>query len=162
MSLPQQGIGTTIFKVLSKPFCDCMILCKGDMQQCTLCFVSAGWSGCQLGANATCGHGERRRLLSCRRSDGATVSMQLCQQVSRAGTHTQGPVLLESWWCLLIHAKTFPINSGKVLYGAGAFGKQRGVSGWCHSLTGTHGAWLPILHHPKAGDQGDCVLLLET
>uniref|UniRef100_A0A803WA16 Thrombospondin type-1 domain-containing protein 7A n=1 Tax=Ficedula albicollis TaxID=59894 RepID=A0A803WA16_FICAL len=40
-----------------------------------------GWSGCQLGANATCGRGERRRLLSCRRSDGATVSMQLCQQL---------------------------------------------------------------------------------
>ncbi|NWT41467.1 THS7B protein, partial [Chroicocephalus maculipennis] len=40
-----------------------------------------GWSGCQLGANATCGHGERRRLLSCRRSDGATVSTQLCQRL---------------------------------------------------------------------------------
>ncbi|NXK87861.1 THS7B protein, partial [Formicarius rufipectus] len=40
-----------------------------------------GWSGCQLGANATCGHGERRRLLSCWRSDGATVSMQLCQRL---------------------------------------------------------------------------------
>ncbi|XP_063257059.1 thrombospondin type-1 domain-containing protein 7B [Prinia subflava] len=40
-----------------------------------------GWSGCQLGANASCGHGERRRLLSCQRSDGATVSMQLCQQL---------------------------------------------------------------------------------
>ncbi|NWR84339.1 THS7B protein, partial [Furnarius figulus] len=40
-----------------------------------------GWSGCQLGANATCGHGERRRLLSCQRSDGATVSMQLCQRL---------------------------------------------------------------------------------
>ncbi|XP_041329117.1 thrombospondin type-1 domain-containing protein 7B [Pyrgilauda ruficollis] len=46
-----------------------------------------GWSGCQLGANATCGHGERRRLLSCRRSDGATVSMQLCQQL-----HLEKPV----------------------------------------------------------------------
>uniref|UniRef100_A0A8C3K8S6 Thrombospondin type 1 domain containing 7B n=1 Tax=Calidris pygmaea TaxID=425635 RepID=A0A8C3K8S6_9CHAR len=44
---------------------------------CPLCFVSAGWSGCQLGANATCGHGERRRLLSCRRSDGAIVSTKL-------------------------------------------------------------------------------------
>ncbi|NXN47599.1 THS7B protein, partial [Rhinoptilus africanus] len=40
-----------------------------------------GWSGCQLGANATCGHGERRRLLSCRRSDGATVGTQLCQRL---------------------------------------------------------------------------------
>ncbi|NWS68862.1 THS7B protein, partial [Crotophaga sulcirostris] len=40
-----------------------------------------GWSGCQLAANATCGRGERRRLLSCQRSDGATVSMRLCQQV---------------------------------------------------------------------------------
>ncbi|XP_054033191.1 thrombospondin type-1 domain-containing protein 7B [Dryobates pubescens] len=40
-----------------------------------------GWSGCQLGANATCGHGERQRLLSCRRSDGAIVSTQLCQQL---------------------------------------------------------------------------------
>ncbi|NWV59055.1 THS7B protein, partial [Malurus elegans] len=40
-----------------------------------------GWSGCQLGANATCGLGERRRLLSCRRSDGATVSMRLCQRL---------------------------------------------------------------------------------
>ncbi|NXX44406.1 THS7B protein, partial [Tricholaema leucomelas] len=40
-----------------------------------------GWSGCQLGANATCGHGERRRLLSCRRSDGAIVSTQLCQRL---------------------------------------------------------------------------------
>ncbi|XP_005519659.1 PREDICTED: thrombospondin type-1 domain-containing protein 7B [Pseudopodoces humilis] len=46
-----------------------------------------GWSGCQLGANATCGHGERRRLLSCQRSDGATVSMQLCQQL-----HLEKPV----------------------------------------------------------------------
>ncbi|NXO34104.1 THS7B protein, partial [Locustella ochotensis] len=46
-----------------------------------------GWSGCQLGANATCGPGERRRLLSCRRSDGATVSMQLCQQL-----HLEKPV----------------------------------------------------------------------
>ncbi|XP_068051274.1 thrombospondin type-1 domain-containing protein 7B isoform X2 [Anomalospiza imberbis] len=46
-----------------------------------------GWSGCQLGANATCGHGERRRLLSCRRSDGATVSMQLCQRL-----HLEKPV----------------------------------------------------------------------
>ncbi|NXQ22466.1 THS7B protein, partial [Peucedramus taeniatus] len=46
-----------------------------------------GWSGCQLGANATCGHGERRRLLSCRRSDGATVSMELCQRL-----HLEKPV----------------------------------------------------------------------
>ncbi|KAM9235501.1 thrombospondin type-1 domain-containing protein 7B [Leptosomus discolor] len=40
-----------------------------------------GWSGCQLDANATCGRGERRRLLSCQRSDGATVSTQLCQRL---------------------------------------------------------------------------------
>ncbi|XP_061210326.1 thrombospondin type-1 domain-containing protein 7B isoform X2 [Neopsephotus bourkii] len=40
-----------------------------------------GWSGCQLDANATCGLGERRRLLSCQRSDGATVSTQLCQRL---------------------------------------------------------------------------------
>ncbi|XP_009998692.1 PREDICTED: thrombospondin type-1 domain-containing protein 7B [Chaetura pelagica] len=40
-----------------------------------------GWSGCQLGAQAACGHGERRRLLSCQRSDGATVSTQLCQRL---------------------------------------------------------------------------------
>ncbi|XP_014796606.1 PREDICTED: thrombospondin type-1 domain-containing protein 7B isoform X1 [Calidris pugnax] len=40
-----------------------------------------GWSGCQLGANATCGHGERRRLLSCQRSDGAIVSTKLCQRL---------------------------------------------------------------------------------
>uniref|UniRef100_A0A8D2MJ59 Thrombospondin type-1 domain-containing protein 7A n=1 Tax=Zonotrichia albicollis TaxID=44394 RepID=A0A8D2MJ59_ZONAL len=46
-----------------------------------------GWSGCQLGANATCGQGERRRLLSCRRSDGATVGMQLCQKL-----HLEQPV----------------------------------------------------------------------
>ncbi|KAF4788175.1 hypothetical protein TURU_163621 [Turdus rufiventris] len=48
-----------------------------------------GWSGCQLGANATCGHGERRRLLSCQRSDGATVSMQLCQQGGQCGDGLQ-------------------------------------------------------------------------
>ncbi|KAJ7407423.1 thrombospondin type-1 domain-containing protein 7B-like protein [Willisornis vidua] len=48
-----------------------------------------GWSGCQLGANATCGHGERRRLLSCRRSDGATVSMRLCQQGGQCGDGLQ-------------------------------------------------------------------------
>ncbi|NXP12520.1 THS7B protein, partial [Thinocorus orbignyianus] len=40
-----------------------------------------GWSGCQLDANATCGHGERRRLLSCQRSDGAVVSTKLCQRL---------------------------------------------------------------------------------
>ncbi|NXC13134.1 THS7B protein, partial [Corythaeola cristata] len=50
-----------------------------------------GWSGCQLGANATCGHGERRRLLSCRRSDGATVSTQLCQRL-----HLEKPVQTSS------------------------------------------------------------------
>ncbi|XP_058277386.1 thrombospondin type-1 domain-containing protein 7B [Hirundo rustica] len=61
---------------------------ESQMKPCILnqnCFQYqynlTGWSGCQLGANATCGHGERRRLLSCRRSDGATVSMQLCQQL---------------------------------------------------------------------------------
>ncbi|XP_069717652.1 thrombospondin type-1 domain-containing protein 7B isoform X1 [Phaenicophaeus curvirostris] len=50
-----------------------------------------GWSGCQLGANATCGRGERRRLLSCQRSDGATVSMQLCQRL-----HLEKPVQTSS------------------------------------------------------------------
>nr|XP_009937046.1 PREDICTED: thrombospondin type-1 domain-containing protein 7B [Opisthocomus hoazin] len=40
-----------------------------------------GWSGCQLSANAVCGRGERRRLLSCQRSDGATVSTRLCQRL---------------------------------------------------------------------------------
>ncbi|XP_040460738.1 thrombospondin type-1 domain-containing protein 7B [Falco naumanni] len=50
-----------------------------------------GWSGCQLGANATCGHGERRRLLSCQRSDGATVSMQLCRRL-----HLEKPVQMSS------------------------------------------------------------------
>ncbi|XP_064307109.1 thrombospondin type-1 domain-containing protein 7B isoform X1 [Phalacrocorax carbo] len=61
---------------------------ESQMKPCILnqnCFQYqynlTGWSGCQLGANATCGHGERRRLLSCRRSDGATVSMQLCQRL---------------------------------------------------------------------------------
>ncbi|XP_074001245.1 thrombospondin type-1 domain-containing protein 7B [Numenius arquata] len=50
-----------------------------------------GWSGCQLGANATCGHGERRRLLSCRRSDGAIVSTKLCQRL-----HLEKPVQTSS------------------------------------------------------------------
>ncbi|XP_075367636.1 thrombospondin type-1 domain-containing protein 7B isoform X2 [Mycteria americana] len=61
---------------------------ESQMKPCILnqnCFQYqynlTGWSGCQLGANATCGLGERRRLLSCRRSDGATVSMQLCQRL---------------------------------------------------------------------------------
>ncbi|XP_072730524.1 thrombospondin type-1 domain-containing protein 7B isoform X4 [Ciconia boyciana] len=61
---------------------------ESQMKPCILnqnCFQYqynlTGWSGCQLGANATCGLGERRRLLSCRRSDGATVSLQLCQRL---------------------------------------------------------------------------------
>ncbi|XP_074729868.1 thrombospondin type-1 domain-containing protein 7B isoform X3 [Strix uralensis] len=61
---------------------------ESQMKPCILnqnCFQYqynlTGWSGCQLGANATCGRGERHRLLSCRRSDGATVSTQLCQRL---------------------------------------------------------------------------------
>ncbi|NXT48186.1 THS7B protein, partial [Pluvianellus socialis] len=61
---------------------------ESQMKPCILnqnCFQYqynlTGWSGCQLGANATCGHGERRRLLSCQRSDGATVGTQLCQRL---------------------------------------------------------------------------------
>uniref|UniRef100_A0A8C2UC31 Thrombospondin type-1 domain-containing protein 7A n=1 Tax=Coturnix japonica TaxID=93934 RepID=A0A8C2UC31_COTJA len=38
------------------------------------------WSTCQLNRNATCGRGVRKRLLSCVRSDGETVSAQHCEQ----------------------------------------------------------------------------------
>ncbi|XP_072198495.1 thrombospondin type-1 domain-containing protein 7B [Excalfactoria chinensis] len=38
------------------------------------------WSTCQLNGNATCGRGVRKRLLSCVRSDGETVSARHCEQ----------------------------------------------------------------------------------
>uniref|UniRef100_A0A8D2MIA5 Thrombospondin type-1 domain-containing protein 7A n=1 Tax=Zonotrichia albicollis TaxID=44394 RepID=A0A8D2MIA5_ZONAL len=90
VSLPRQGIEATqsVGSLPSHSVVVCLCAgCKAELQQCTLCIVSAGWSGCQLGANATCGQGERRRLLSCRRSDGATVGMQLCQKL-----HLEQPV----------------------------------------------------------------------
>lgn len=127
-----------------------------DLQQRILCFVSAGWSGCQLGANATCGHGERRRLLSCRRSDGATVSTQLCQRVrmARVGQGNDQAVILFPER-LLICPETPSVRGGEVAFGAGSaavgcFGGEKhpwGVSGWYHSLAQVGGfgvgvAWM--------------------
>nr|XP_038038274.1 LOW QUALITY PROTEIN: thrombospondin type-1 domain-containing protein 7B [Anas platyrhynchos] len=49
------------------------------------------WSTCQLSENATCGQGVRKRLLSCMRSDGRTVSARHCQQ-----RHLEKPVEMSS------------------------------------------------------------------
>lgn len=138
------------------------------------CFVSAGWSGCQLGANAACGRGERRRLLSCRRSDGATVSTTLCQRVRMArhgaGAGKRPPVRLVSrkpvpshphpdagrrWW--RSHVRCWE-SSGGVIWGTKASpGCQWVVS------TQVRGARRPSCTIPvapaKLGDWGDCGLL---
>lgn len=40
------------------------------------------WSTCQLSPSAVCGSGIKTRMLDCVRSDGKSVDMKFCEEVS--------------------------------------------------------------------------------
>lgn len=44
--------------------------------------LSADWSTCQLSERAVCGNGIKTRMLDCVRSDGKSVDLKFCKEVS--------------------------------------------------------------------------------
>lgn len=59
-----------------------------DMWACELLFLlmkhlPADWSTCQLSDRAVCGNGIKTRMLDCVRSDGKSVDLKFCKEVSR-------------------------------------------------------------------------------
>lgn len=52
------------------------------MPETFLC--SPDWSTCQLSPNAVCGSGIKTRMLDCVRSDGKSVDIKFCEEVSQA------------------------------------------------------------------------------
>lgn len=45
--------------------------------------LPADWSTCQLSDRAVCGNGIKTRMLDCVRSDGKSVDLKFCKEVSR-------------------------------------------------------------------------------